>query len=1625
MEQNVFHLPETVIKSFERSGLHEELRNRILNLESFFKKFLFPNLPTIPQHLRDPIVCCGLDRILGGRVELESLYKTYPCITCSADGTQLTRPCILINPKAPIASLFSAEDHRFPIGECFETSDRLYVLEKLGMVKDLLSWDEICGRAKSVEDLAVVSYKGGLQRSRNLIKYLNENIERIEENEKVQEKHLEIFQSTKLMPILRKPPTRYTLPWEGSRCYEKQFFSAEDVFLRSDVDLVGSCCLIVDETDRSGCGNLSESVKALMGFSPRRPSNDQVLQQLNIAMERKAKKTLIESVCNMVYKHFDEVVRERTKTVSSELIEKLRGMSWLFIEERFVASENVAFRWRGNGAPYLYSLPEEYCRKYDKLLRAAGVKEVFEARDFINALNTLSESKNGATLDEEEIKLTVDFVKELKDIENDGVKANIGKIPLPDAKGVLCNSEDLTINEAFWLKDRGDARYVHEDITPSLALALGAKLLLNRRRKKYANILGTSFGQQEKLTDRLKGILKSYPCDSGILKELVQNADDAKATEIHFVYDTRTLPHTRVFQDNAEEIQGPALCVYNDQHFKEEDLKGIQNLGIGSKSDDPEKTGQYGVGFNAVYHLTDCPSFLSNGDTLCLLDPHCRYAPDATLQSPGEMFRPVDAEFKEDFEDAISGYLGQYFELKGSTMFRLPLRNLLRSQYSLLSQTDANTKILDLLKSFRSEAKKSLLFLNHVKKISISKIDENGKLEKEYEVTSTMDEKDERERHNISSLMKKCKDVPTSDVPWQGVTFPMIVSDSNKITEKWLIHQCFGVKHKNADDDIPDGRSYGLLPRGGVAALMLSSAKIQYQTRHVAYCFLPLPVYTSLPVHVNGHFALDPARRALWRDTDLTKPLPKWNNLMKSHVLAPGYASLILEARNYMPYCKNESEDKKLCFFPSKDTAELGLHWYHKLFPNLSDSKDEWNILAIEVYRFLGSTRAPVLPLVVADKVDNDEDPKKAPRRIRNWLSVQEGFFLDKANTPESLWKVLLEIRLPVLTSSPLTIRHGFEEVDVTPRLVSPESVITALRNFCSVNSECEIGNLPSKIEHTLIRSTRNLKKLICYCQIEKNFASLLIGLPLLLTADGILRVFDENNKVYCSQFSDLFPRRAQLFVHPDLVSDLLNVMRKDDKEGKTRQVLLHLTTSAVASFMPDVFPSSMKSATKHLPFSRDGEGWLKRLWQFLQHFAKPEQGETLVSLDPLKEWAIIPTKCQKLVTIDNAKTVLHMRESGKESGSEKSIREYLKKLNCPSLDTDITFKEINTYSKKPVTDPYVAHPHSVADILQVFNFMRKMNILDVTKLSGKDIFKILQFIQGDYENLEPKGDYDEILKNLPLFKSINNSHYSLSSFSSYAIVPGGVPTEEIEELQIHTGCLFLHSDALPTLASLLEGLGAGATRSVSKFYAEYILPNFAIFSYEGQLNYLTHIREYVLPRLYKKEKKEVFLEYLKSTACIPERNGELRRASEFYDPRNSVFRIMLEEHSEQFPPYPFNETKWLKFLTEIGLQRDVNQNIFLEFCRKVASVANRLRQDETNTKRSKELVRYLLTNHHLHELSFLSTLSTIKFIASKKVESNLLSLYKQYQCSDENQHPPFLQFSNSRTMEVPETCLD
>ena len=70
------------------------------------------------------------------------------------------------------------------------------------------------------------------------------------------------------------------------------------------------------------------------------------------------------------------------------------------------------------------------------------------------------------------------------------------------------------------------------------------------------------------------------------------------------------------------------------------DLEAVQMFGQGSKAMDPVKTGQYGLGFSSVYHLTDVPCILTAGPevgrTLCVFDPLRSHVPGATVAEPGK-----------------------------------------------------------------------------------------------------------------------------------------------------------------------------------------------------------------------------------------------------------------------------------------------------------------------------------------------------------------------------------------------------------------------------------------------------------------------------------------------------------------------------------------------------------------------------------------------------------------------------------------------------------------------------------------------------------------------------------------------------------------------------------------------------------------------------------------------------------------------------------------------------------------------------------------------------------------------------------------------------------------------------
>ena len=771
-----------------------------------------------------------------------------------------------------------------------------------------------------------------------------------------------------IFPVLKKP-ANYIMPWKGCGDHRNSvsMLSAEKLYSKEYMFVVGSSRPILDESEILGCGRLNQEMRSLFGFNVRKPKFHEVLVQLDQAIQitanSPAEAQCLEDVSQSIYGYLQELL---LTSDGETIIEELSDRCWILIQGSFLSSSQLAFTWKRTTEPYLYEVPKNLADKYRHLLQATGVRQNFDTEDVVRTLYKLSKEKRGKPLSKTEFRVTRSLIEELLEAPGHALQAENGMIPLPDHNLVLYPAKELAINDAPWVTSRYGTSYVHEYVSIDLAYKIGA---IDIRSKKLAEIsrpIGQPFGQREELTDRLKGILKSYPCDVGILKELVQNADDAGASEIHFIYDPRNHHTERLFSDNWKELQGPALCVYNNKPFSERDLEGIQRLGIGSKTEDPTKTGQYGIGFNAVYHLTDCPSFISNGDTICILDPHCRYAPGATKENPGRLIGPITQEERTDYRDVFPCYLEDHFDLTSATMFRFPLRNTQISLESLISEKQVSPQqMASFMNMFTVEAKEMLLFLNHLKMITLSQI-EGGKVKQIYSVSAKLTNEDAIQRVHLSDHIKKSKAVGTNDIEWLGITYPLLVEDTVR-HEKWLIHQCVGLKPSDKDEEVPDGRHYGLLPRGGIAARISeqyksqsSSSRASRRPQHKAFCFLPLPLETGLPVHVNGHFYLDSARRNLWHDENDEGFGSKWNQFMKSRVLAQAYVSLMLVARRFLPGLKGDAD----CYFPKEYLLHEGMRWYHDLFPYLESVNDQWTLLAESVFQRICSQDEKLLPMV-------------------------------------------------------------------------------------------------------------------------------------------------------------------------------------------------------------------------------------------------------------------------------------------------------------------------------------------------------------------------------------------------------------------------------------------------------------------------------------------------------------------------------------------------------------------------------------------------------------------------------------------------------------------------------------
>ena len=1627
-EYNVVQLPRFISHAFQKS-VSQTVAEHTVTLDKFVCNVFFPNIDKLPSDLRDPVTCHVLDEYLRGSHKFEKPLRETQCIPTSPEGDQLSRPGELIDPSGVVSGLYLDEEHIFPCGSSFLRPERLVALRKLGMVDNFLTWEGICERATFIASLANNGNEKGLAMSRNLIKYLNDNMCKLSPPTATQRKELS---GIRFLPVMDKP-LGYCLPWKGVEKTENGFLSARELCRDASIFLLGSVKPVLDESPETGCDRVNKDVAKLLGFTGQTLTVNDVLYQLYSAVQGLvasdvANRECTRKACFAVY-HF---LQDRINTSDRQIIQdRLDGKPWIFVESKFVTSSQVAFSWSNHGDPFLYCLPEDFKLKFKELFKVLGVRESFCGQDMVDALFVLEERKQGQPLTPKEFKTVKVFLEDIVLMDEDILNSYYGHLPLPDTNLVLTTAGDLAINDAPWMHKEEQTKYLHSDISPILAHKLGAHTIREEKLGKYSHCIGRPFGQSERLTDRLKNVLQSYPCDAGILKEIIQNADDAGATEVHFVHDPRQHGTTRVLSEQWKDLQGPALCIYNDCAFTERDIEGIQRLGIGSKIDSPEKSGKYGVGFNAVYHVTDCPSFVTNGEILCVLDPHARYAPDATLEFPGRRFDPLDDEFWNDFADVRPGYLEEFFQLKNSTMFRLPLRTEIQAKKSEISSKYFTTSDIDqLLTIFESEIRDILLFLRSVTKISISRI-ENNRLVRRYEATATITSTDIPKIRALDAEVMRCTELKTNCIPWFGITYTNTIQDTLGRREEWVIQQCLGSRLYGEKPFIPDGNKYGLLPRAAVAARVATNDSPSRRRRSLnsppqtnqhskiyrAFCCLPLPIETGLPVHVNGQFVLDNSRRNLWKDDSAQGQRTLWNNFIKNHVLAPAYAELIVSARKHIPGISQGDQ----WHLNNITDATNGLKWYHSIFPDPDSIHSEWKAIATAAYRLLANSNQPVLPIV------REEQPLAnvvlSPRRLSNygtksnlpclWVPPcsdkddQQAFFSILSNP--DLDRLLLKVGLPIVHSPP-KLYSNFRDAGAMVKAVSPDIVLAFLakaRHFMEA--------LPCSIENSTFNQASDLKRLMQFCMEEDNFLQRLDGLPLLLTDDGVLREFDSNNPVFLTPYSSLVPSQPDLFIHKEFIPLFSKFSRSDIwKSG----VFKCFDTKSIEPFLIQLLPSRWFAGERHVSWEPSESTipsveWLTTLWQLIVTTYHERQSsfedteDASETLRPLEDWPIIPTSKCTLAPVSLGKTVLDL--SPRIYDEDRLVR-ILCKLGSSQLDFSV-LPVINKEEASQIVSPHLAKPYSRQDVISVLHYLSKGDDFQC-ELGQGEIVTLLRFLQEDVTTVYSN---QSLLKKLPLYKTLNGRLVSLDSYAfSYVVdLPQCVSLAEIEERIEGESCVLL--EAIQEIEPLYKALNITYLSQVDVF-VKYILPNLDAMSSLGIQAVLLYIRDTLLVTLKSSSERTTLLDALRDINILPGAGGTLSSASKFYDPENAVFKEMLPLSA--FPPGEYRLSHWLPVLRQIGLKHTVTQQQFIEFAESLASEAATKFRDPQIREKSKSLVTCLLQQDDLHDSSFLHIVSSIKFVAAEIASDDLKNLQPQFECATKEDIPPFTEFHDALPFE-------
>ncbi|KAL0905364.1 hypothetical protein M5K25_023777 [Dendrobium thyrsiflorum] len=1210
----------------------------------------------------------------------------------------------------------------------------------------------------------------------------------------------------------------------------------------------------------------------------------------------------------------------------------LEGCRWIWVGDGFSTVSEVVLHGQFHLAPYMRVIPVDLAVFRDLFLEL-GIPEYLKPADYANILCRMADKKGHTPLDAHELRAAVSMVQHLAEIQFQHLDV---KIYLPDFLSRLIPATDLVYNDAPWLLDLGENasgdeysvslkpknnihNFVHGNISNDIAEKLGVSSLRRLLLAESSDSMNLSlsgvaeaFGQHEALTTRLKHIVEMYADGPGILFELVQNAEDAQASEVVFLLDKTQYGTSSILSPQMAEWQGPALYCFNDSVFSSQDLYAISRIGQDSKLDKPFAIGRFGLGFNCVYHFTDLPGFVS-GENIVIFDPHASHLPGISPTHPGLRIKFVGRRILEQFPDQFMPFLHFGCDLQQpfpGTLFRFPLRNETAAHRSQIKKEKYSPEDVELLfSSFTEVVSESLLFLHNIQRVTIF-IKDNSSLEMQliHRVSRHSDGlgKEPQPHRNMLSFvhgnhqngmnrdqfMTKLDKIVERDLPWNCQKIVLLEqSPSGSHLNVWVVSECIGGGRAKSKSLSVGNQSFKFIPWASVACYLHSAnlqdlndddfldtkvesyvvARVQSSSAYYrkkfwgrAFSFLPLPISTGLPAHINAYFELSSNRRDIWFGDDMAgggKVRSEWNLCLLEDVIAPAYGHLLVFIAQEVGPC-----DLYFSFWPT------------------STGLEPWESMVRKFYVFLSDQRLPVL---------------YTKARGGQWISARQAIFPDfNFRNAIELVEALSEAGLPIANVSNEIVKRF---MDSCPSL-----------HFLT----------PQLLRSILIRHHYGFKEKVAivtaldYCLSDYKVISscgILNGLPLLPLADGKFTSFNkrgEGDRVFVTS-TEVFDLLVNLV--PDLLVDCSvpdTTMKKLRDIANSGLTNLHvLTCYSVVELLPRILPTEWQHSrqVRWTPGHQDQPSleWMGLFWSYLKASCN--------DLSIFNTWPILPVRNGFLLQLVENSAVI------RDDGWSENMSSLLQKLGCSFLRPDF-----------PLDHPHLRNFVQDATATGILNALQgSCQLQDINNLflnaSKAEMRELRSFIfQSKWFSGDQMGSMQiDIIKHLPIFESYKNDVLLTLTNPLKSLKPADVLEDLIDDN-------FIRTESEREKSILQNHLGI---RELPK--AEFY-KNFGFNSIESFVGRPTILLAILVDLKLLAEEDDSFKSALSEMSFVLAADGSWRHPSRLYDPRVPSLQNLLNK-DVFFPCDKFSNSDILDVLTSFGLRNSLNLSGLIDVARSVS----------------------------------------------------------------------------------------